>query len=135
MGIVSYSLVEALLYLEAGVVGVVEYAELAVAALAVQVVVAFLVFIEVYAPVHELAYLPGRAFHYFFYGLGVAEPVAGDHGVVDVFVEIVDFEISHRGHAALGKGCICLVESRFADQCDTRPLAGNLQCETHAGNA
>ncbi len=127
-------LYEALLNLEAGIVGMMKNTEFAVSALAVEVVVAILILVEVHAPAYELAYLLGSAFHHLFHGLRVAEPVAGHHGVVDMFVEIVNLKIGHRGNAALGKRRIGLVESRFAHQCHTCLLAGHFKGKTHAGD-
>ncbi len=113
----------------------VENTEFAVSALAVEVVGSVVVFIEIDTPSDKLANLPGSAFHYFLNSLGVAEPVAGHHCVVDMFVEIVDFEVGHRCNSALGKGCIGLVEGGFAHQSHASTVAGDFEGETHAGDA
>ena len=86
---------KALLNFETGIVGMVQNTELAVAALTVQVKVAVLFFIKVHTPLYQLAYLLRSALHYFFYGGGVAKPVACHHSIVDMLVEIVDFKIGH----------------------------------------
>ena len=118
----------------AGVVGVVEYAELGVSALAVQVEGAVVLAVEVHSPFHEALYLPGCAFHHLLHGCGVAEPVAGHHGVVYVFVEIVDGQVGDRCHAALRQGRVGLVEGGLAHE-GHAAFRCRLQCETHAGYA
>ena len=74
VGIAAHGLDEAFLNLEAGVVGVVKYPELAVAAFFVEVEIAIGRLVEVNAPAYELPYLLGCAFHYHFHGLRRAQP-------------------------------------------------------------
>ncbi len=105
---------ERVLYLEAGVVGVVEYAKLGVSAFAVEVEGAVIVFVEVYAPAYEFVDLRGSVAHDFLDGLRVAEPVAGHHCVVDMFVEVVDLEVGDGCYAALCEGGVGFVESGLA---------------------
>ena len=116
VGVVLNSLHERLLNFVSGVVGVVQDAELAVSALAMQVEVAVGVLVEVHAPLNELSDLPRSLGHHLFHGLGVAEPVAGHHGVVDVLVEVIHQQVGHTGHTALSQVGVSLVESAFANQ-------------------
>ncbi len=116
VGILADAAYEALLYLVAGVVGVVEDAEFAVAALAVQVELAVVAPVEIHAPADEFAYLSGSLLHYFPDSLGVAEVVARYHCVFEMLVEIVDSKIGDRSYTSLRKGRIGLVESGFAYQ-------------------
>ena len=113
----------------------VQYSELAVSAFAVQVETAVGVLVEIHAPANQFAYLLRSSFHHLFHSLRVAEPVAGHHSVVNVFVKIVYFEIGNGGDATLSERCICLVESCFAHQSDSSAFAGNFKGKAHAGNA
>ncbi len=131
-GVAAHGLDEAALYLVAGIVGVMEDAELRVAALAVEVKAAVVAAVEVDSPAYQLLYLRGCAAHDLLHGRRVAEPVARHHRVVDVLVEVVDLKIGHRGHTALGQGRIGLVEGGLADE-GHAPVARYLQSETHAG--
>ena len=63
---------QAFLNLRSRVVGVVEYAKFRVSTFAVQVEIAVLFLVEVYAPVDELSYLRRRFAHYLFYRRAVA---------------------------------------------------------------
>ena len=64
VGAGSHCLHESALNLGTGVVGMVQYAELGVSALAVQVELAVAVAVEVHSPAHELAYLLGSHLHH-----------------------------------------------------------------------
>ena len=134
VGVGAYGLDEAFLDFKTGVVGVVEDAEFRVATLAVEVKRAVVLFVEVHAPANQLAYLVGGALHHLLDGGGIGQPVAGHHGVVDVFVEVVYGEVCHRCHAALGQGGVGLFEGCLANQRHAA-LAGHLKRETHAGYA
>ena len=122
------------LYLCSRVVGVVQDAELRVSALAVQVEVAVLLAVELHAPLHHLAYLLGAALDHEFHGLRVAQPVACHHRVVDMLVEVVEFEVRDGGHAALCKVGVGLFQFGLAYQRDASGTC-HLERETHAGNA
>ena len=102
IGMVLNRLDERHLDLVARVVGMVQDAELAVAALAVQVKLALLVPVKVHTPAQEFLDLAGSLGNDLFHGLGVTEPVAGYHGVVDVLVKVVHIEVGHGGDTALG---------------------------------
>ena len=69
--------------------------------------------VKVHAPADQLSDLLRCTFDNFFDGVAVAEPVAGDHGVVDMFVEIVYRKVCHRCHTALSESRVCFVESGF----------------------
>ena len=125
---------ERLLDLVAGVVGMMQDAELAVPALAMEVEVAFLIFVEVYAPVYQGFNLFGCLCYNLFHGFWVAEPVAGNHGVVDVLLKVVDFEICNAGNAALSQVGVGLVERTLAHESHLAGI-GNFQGKTHACHA
>ena len=132
---ILHSFYKAVLNLESCVVGMVQDTELAVAAFAVQVETTVGVLVEIHAPAYQFVNLRRSAFHHLFHSLGVAEPVAGNHSVVNVFVKIVYFEIGNGSDAALSESCICLVECCFAHQSDFPAFAGNFKGKAHAGNA
>ncbi len=111
---VLYAAHQGLLDCGAGVVGVVQDAEFGVSALAVQVEGAVLLAVEVDAPRQQLLNLGGCVAHHLLHCLGIGNPVAGHHRVVDVLVEIVHLKVRHRGHAALGVECVGLLEVGLA---------------------
>ena len=103
---IFHCLDEAALYLEAGVIGMVEDTELGVSAFAMQVKLPVFFLIEIHTPLHEPAYAFGRAFYHLLHGAAVADIVARDERVFDVLLEIVYFEVGHGGDTAL---CLCSV--------------------------
>ena len=122
------------LYLVSRVVGVMEDAELAVPALTMQVEVALLVLVELHAPVDERLDLLGGLGDHLLDRLGVAEPVASHHGVVDVFVEVVDQQVGDTCHTALCQVGVGLVEGALADERYGACL-GDLEGKTHTSHA
>ena len=126
---------EALLDLKAGVVGMVENAEFAVAPLAVEVERAVGGLVEINAPLYQLGYLGRRVADNLGHSFGVAEPVSGYHCVVDMLVEVVDGKICHRSHASLSQSGVRFFESRLADQGHTPSFGGDLEGKAHAGYA
>ena len=105
---------EAALDFETGVVGVVEYAELRVAALAVKVELPVGILVEVDAPLDEAPDAFWSAFDHLFDGARVADVVARDEGVADVFFKVVHFEVCHRGNASLCFGRVGFVQGGLA---------------------
>ena len=128
------SLDKTLLYLVARVVGVVEYTEFRMSALAVKVEIAFFVLVEIDTPADKLFDLGRRALDDHLDGSRVAEPVARDHRVMDMFIEIINLEICHRSDTALCQSCVGFIESRFTYQRHTA-CTGHFKRKTHAGDA
>ena len=126
---------EAFLDFKAGIVGMVENTEFRMASLAVEVECAVRTLVEIHAPFHELFYLSRSTFHHLFHGGRVAEVVAGHHCIGDMFVEIVYKQVGYRSHSSLGEGCVGLFKSGFTYYCHTVLFRGNLQGETHSGDA
>ena len=108
---------ESLLDLVARVIGVMQDAELAVAALAVQVELAILVLVEVHAPFHQVSNALGRVPHHLLHGCGVADEVAGHHRVLDMLLEVIYFQVRDRGHATLCLVRISLINRCLTDEC------------------
>ena len=69
--------------------------EFGVAAFAVQVKFSLFVLVELYAPVYKCLDLLRRFANHLLYCLPVTYPVAGNHGVFDMFVKIVNREVCH----------------------------------------
>ena len=134
VGVILNRLHQRLLNFVAGVVGMVQNAELRVPALAVQVVGAVGLLVKLNAPLHQLLDLAWSLCHHLAHGSGVAEPVASHHGVVYVLVEVVDEHVGHRSHTALRQVGVGLIERCFANQRHCSGLR-HLECETHAGHA
>ena len=61
----------------------------------VQVEIPLFVFVEVHAPFHEVAYALWCVFHHLFHGCRVADEIPCNHGVLDMFLEVVHFQICH----------------------------------------
>lgn len=125
---------KALLNLKACVIGMMQYPEFGVSPLAVQVKIALLISVEIHSPFKQLPYLGGSLCHHLIDSGAVAEPVAGNHGVVYMLVKIIDSEVCHRGYSPLGQGGVGLLESGFADECNFAG-AGHFEGEAHAGDA
>ena len=109
-------------------------AELAVTALAVQVKVAFLVLVEVHAPVDKCIDLLRGIGDNLLYRFGVAEPVAGNHRVVDMLLKVIDLKIGDTCHATLCEVGVGLIKGALAYE---RHLtgAGHFQSEAHSCHA
>ena len=138
----SCSLEEATFYFLAGVVFVVQYAELRVAAFAVQVEPAFGVRCPVFgvgntvkldAVLHQLAYAVGRFADCHFHHLAVADAVAGHQGVVDVLVEGVAV-VHHGGDTALSIASAAFIGGALGQDAHLA-VGSHLQGETQAGDA
>ena len=134
VGMLPDSLDEGTLYGVASVVGVMEDSEFGVPSFAMQVVFAIFILVEIYAPFHELTDLFGGFCDNKFHGLRVGEPVARYHRIVDMFLEIIKFEVGYRRNAALSKVGVRFLKFTLADQ---RNFAGVCYLEgvTHACDA
>ena len=103
------------LNLSAGVVGMVQNAELGVAALTMEVELAVFLAVEIDAPLYEFVDLLGSHTHNLLYGLTVADEVTGNDGVGNMLVEGVELQIGDTGNASLGKRGVGLVEGGLAN--------------------
>ena len=112
-----YGFYESALYFKARVVGVVQNAKFGMSSLAVQIVCAVALFVEVNSVFHEKFNAVGRAFHHLLYSFGVAYKVARYHCVFYVFLEVINFQVGNRSHAALSFGGVSLFECGFAYEC------------------
>ena len=132
----AHGLDEPALDFKTRVVGVVENAELRVPALAVQVIGAVFLLVEVHAPLDEPLDAGRSLLHHLAHRGGVADVVAGHHGVVDMFLEIVHLQVGHTGHTALGLGGVGLVHCGLAHQSHLALAAlRHLQSIAHSGHA
>ena len=111
-----------------------EDSEFRMSPFAVQVKLSVGIFVELDSPVDEFFYLRRGVCHYFFHGFGIAQPVAGNHGVLDVFVEIVHFEVCDRSHAALGEISVGFFKFSLAYKRHAA-RGGHFQGEAHSGYA
>ena len=131
--IVAHGFHQSALNFGSGVVGMVEDAEFGVSAFAVQVELAVLLLVEVHTPFDEVPYALRSVLHNLFHGIGVADEVSGNHGVLDVLLKVVHAEVGNGGNAALGLGGVGLFERSLAYQ-GHPPLSGigHFQGVTHA---
>ena len=134
VGMAAHGLDEAGLDFGAGIVLVVQYAELRVAALAVQVEGAVGPLVEVYAPADEFLYLGGGVSHHLLHGGTVAYPVARNHGVFNVLLEVVHRKVGDRGDAALREVRVGLLHACLADEGHCA-FVRHFQREAHPGYA
>ena len=134
VGVLFHRIDEAGLYLGPGIVFVVQDTELGVAALPMEVKLTVLFLVKLHAPLDELPDLTGSFAHHLLHSLPVAYPVAGNHRVFDMLLEVVNGHIGHRGDASLCKIGVGLFETGFADE---RHFAfvGHFQGKTHSRNA
>ena len=133
IGVVAYRSHESTLDLCACVVGVVEDTELGVSALTVEVKGAVGLLVEVYAPVDEFFDLLWRLANHLLYRSRIAEPIACDHGVVDVLFEVIDERVGHTGDTTLCTAGVGFVEGRLAAECNAILLcASHFERKAHA---
>ena len=127
---------ESLLDLMAGIIGMMKDTEFTVSPLTMEVELPVLIAVEVHAPLHQVGNALRCIAHHLFYGCWIADEIAGNHRVVDMFLEVVHLEVGDTGNAALCLVGIRLVDSGLADE---RYLAlaalSDLQCITHSGHA
>lgn len=103
-------------------------------AFAVQVELALLVAVEIDAPLNELLNLFRGILDNKFDRLGVAQPIAGHHGVVYMFFEIIYFEVGDTRNAALRQVGVGFLKFTLANQRNFARMS-YFECKTHAGNA
>ena len=118
VAVVPHGFHQPALYLETGVVGMMEDAEVAVPALPVQVVVAVLVLVEVHTPSDERPDGVRGVADDVLHGRQVGNVVAGDHRVVDVLLEIVYGKVGYGCHASLCLGRVGFFQGGLAYKCD-----------------
>ena len=124
------------LNLGASVVGVVKDSEFRVSAFAMKVELAAVGAVEVDAPFHKFGNLRRRIAHHLLHGLAVAQMVAGNHCVFNVFLEIVNLQIGDRCNAALCFGSVGFGQSCLANHCHAAfACVGHFQRVTHSGHA
>ena len=116
VGITPHGSHQSALYLRPRIVGVVQYAEFRVPALAMQVEETVLLPVEVHAPLHQFLYLRGSHSHHLLHGSRVRYVVARNHRVLDVLLEVVHYHVSYRRHAPLCPRGVALVEGGLAYQ-------------------
>ena len=127
-----HGLYEALLYFGTGIVFMMQNTKFGVAPFAMQIKVAVFVFVEVYTPVNKSFYLLRRAFDHLFHSLSVAKEVARYHGVFDMLVKIVYFEIGHGSHATLREVSVGVFKVGLAYERHSA-CAGYFEGKAHAG--
>ena len=136
IGVAAHSLHQSTLYLGTSIIGMMQYSELRVTALTMQVIGAILFPVEIHAPSSQLFYLLGSIPHHLFHGLRVTDIVTGNHGVLDMLVKVVNNPVGHRCHTALRKRGVCLIQRCFANHTHlafVRPC--HFQGITHTGNS
>ena len=114
VGVLFDSPYQTVLNFRTRVILVVQDAKFGMSAFPVKVEFPFFVFIEIDPPADEFFDLR-RSFFYDFLDCGaVAEPVAGDHRVFDMFLKVVYQRVGYRGYATLCEIGICLLQFCFA---------------------
>ena len=116
------------------IIFMVKNAELGVSSFAVQVKFAFLVFVEVHAPFDQFFNLRRRFAHYFFYCATVADPVAGNHRIFNVFVEIIHQQVGDGRHSSLCEVRIGFFQPAFTDKSNFT-FVRHFERKTHTGNS
>ena len=116
----------------ARIVGMMQNTKLGMTTLAMQVELAILFLVKLHAPVNKRLYLRRRLAYHFLHGRPVANPIAGDHRILDMLLEVVHSQIGHGSDTALREIGIRLLLAGLANQRDLLALIGHLQGETHA---
>ena len=111
----------------------VQDAEFGMPSFAVKVELAVLLLVEVHAPVDEFLDL-GRCTPYdHLHGFAVVDPVAGNHCIFNMLVEIIYQQVCYRSNASLREIGVRFLQLCLADD-GYFPFIGYLQCEAHAGD-
>ena len=89
IGVRLYGSDKAFLYFGTCIVFVVQNAEFGVTAFFMEVEVSLIILVEVHSPVYQFFDLSGGLAHHFLHGGAVTDPVACNHGVFNVLVEVI----------------------------------------------
>ena len=116
------------------IVFMVKNTELRVSAFAVQVKFAFLVFVKIHSPLNQFFNLCGSFAHYLFYCGTVTDPIAGNHCVFNVLVEIIHQKVGDGGYPSLGEVRIGFFQPTFTDKSNFTCVR-HFQRKTHTGNS
>ena len=116
------------------IVFVVQDTELGMASFFVEVEFSILFFIKIHSPFYQFLDLCRCFSHYFFYSRAVTDPIAGNHRVFNVFLEIVYFQVGNRCYTSLSKIGIGFFQSCFTNQGDFT-FVSYFQCEAHSGKS
>ena len=135
VGIVSDRLDESSLDFEACVVGMVEDSEFGMSSFPMKVEVAVFVLVEIDTPVDEFPDLFRRIAYHLLHRIAVGDVVACNHGVLNVFLKIIDEEVGDRSDASLRLGSVGLIDGGFTDDGDfTFFCPCHLEGITHSGH-
>ena len=112
----------------------VQDAELRMAAFTMQVELAIFLAVEVNAPLYQFLDLCRSVAHHLFHRLAVTDKVTGNHGILDMLLEVVQLEVSHTGHSTLRILGVSLVQRGFADDAHLAFFSPcNLEGVAHSG--
>ena len=112
---ISHRLHQSSLNLCTRVVGMVQDAKLRVTSFTMQVKLAVLLLVEVHTPAHQVFDARRTAHHHLLHRLGVANPVARNHRVLDVLLKVVHQQVRHRSDAALRLRRVRLLQRGLAE--------------------
>ena len=129
IGLGSTSICAALLH------DVVEDTEFRMASFAVEIKASVLIAVKFDSPTDKLTDLIGRSGDHLAHSLRIGEPVAGNHRVPYMLVEVIHFKVSHRSHSALCERRVGFIERGLAHERHLASAPGSLEREAHAGYA
>ena len=129
-----YGFNQAVLNFRSRIIFMVKNTELRVSAFAVQVKFAFLVFVKVHSPLNQFFNLCGSFAHYLFYCGTVADPIACNHRIFNVLVEIIHQKVGDGGYPSLGEVRIGFFQPTFTDKSNFT-FVRHFQRKTHTGNS
>ncbi len=136
VGIILYRFHHPSLNLGTRIVGMMQDTELRMATLSMQVKLTILLSVEVHAPIHHFLDLRGSVPHYLFHRLAVTDIVTGNHRILNMFLEIVHFQVGNGRHTSLRERSIGLVERSLTNDANlTFVRSSNLQGVTHTGHS
>ena len=100
-----------------------------------KVEVAVFVLVEIDTPVDEFPDLFRRIAYHLLHRIAVGDVVACNHGVLNVFLKIIDEEVGDRSDASLRLGSVGLIDGGFTDDGDfTFFCPCHLEGITHSGH-
>ena len=135
VGMVVYRFYQARLYLGSRIVGMVQDTKLGVSSFFMQIEFSAFFLIEINSPSDKRLDLGRGLAHDFLHGCPVTDPVAGDHRVFYVLLEIIYFQVGYGSDTSLREICVGFFLSGFTDKCYALALIGYFQSETHTGDS
>ena len=131
----TYCLNQSTLNFKARIIGMMQNAKFRVSTFAVKIVSTIFLLIEVYTPLHQAFNTSRAIFYHLFHCTLIANIVASNQRVFNMFLKVIHLEIRYRCHTTLCFGSVSFFDCSFTNECHlTFARGGYLEGVTHSGN-